>query len=138
MPQNTAPIFTLNPTAGWAALLAANIAKDGTGTVSTILTANASNGAFLTKISFEPAGTNVATIARIFLNNGLVNSTPANNTLIGQVELPATTLSESITTNLTAVQRAFNIAMPAGYKINVVLATAVAAGWHITAFGGDY
>ena len=40
MPQNTAPIFTLNPTAGWAALLAANIAKDGTGTVSTILTAD--------------------------------------------------------------------------------------------------
>ena len=138
MPQNTAPIFTLNPTAGWAALLTANIAKDGTGTVSTILTANASNGAFLSRITFEPAGTNVSTIARIFMNNGLVNSTPANNTLIGQVELPATTLSESITTNLTEVQRAFLVAIPAGYKINVVLATAVAAGWHITAFGGDY
>lgn len=138
MPQNTAPIFTLNPTAGWAALLTANAAKDGTGTVSTIMTANASNGAFLSRITFEPVGTNVATIARIFLNNGAVNSTPANNTLIAQINLPATTLSETSTLNLTPMQQSFNIAIPPGYKINVVLATAVAAGWHITAFGGDY
>ena len=138
MAGNAAPIFSKIATAAWAAITAANTAKDGTGTVSTIMTADATNGSFLHKIVLEPAGTNVATIARVFLNNGATNATAANNTLIGQIGLAATTLSEVAVATLTPMERVFNIPIPPGYKINVVLATAVAAGWAITAISGDY
>jgi hypothetical protein len=120
-------------------LAAANIAKDGTGTVTTIATGNnAGNNAgnFLQKLIARPLGTNVATVLRVFINNGGVNSTAANNTLIAEMTLPATTLSE------VAAQPAFelplNFALPPGYKINCTLGTAVAAGYQLSVVGGQY
>ena len=135
---NTAPIFSKVGRAAWAAITAANTAKDGTGTVATIMTADAVEGGFLHKIIVEPSGTNVASIVRVFMNNGLTSATPANNTLIAQIGLPAATLSEVAVATMTPVERVFNIPVPPGYKINVVLATAVAAGWHATSISGDY
>lgn len=135
---NFAPIFTRVPRSAWAALTAANTAKDGTGTVATILTADAVEGGFLHKIVLEPSGTNVATIARVFLNNGASNAVAANNSLIAQIGLPATTLSETAVAGMTPVERVFNIPIPPGFRVNVVLSTAVAAGWHVTAIAGDY
>ena len=135
---NTAPIFSKVARAAWAAITAANIAKDGTGTVAVIMTADAVEGGFLHKIIVEPAGTNVATVLRVFMNNGATNVTAANNTLIAQIGLPASTLSETAVATMTPVERVFNIPVPPGYRINVVLATAVAAGWHVTAIAGDY
>ena len=135
---NTAPIFSRVARAAWAAITAANTAKDGTGTVATIMTADAVEGGFLHKIICEPAGTNVATIVRVFINNGSTNATAANNTLVAQIGLPASTLSEVAVATMTPMERVFNIPVPPGYKINVVLATAAAAGWHVTAIAGDY
>ena len=135
---NFAPIFTLVPRSAFATLTAANIAKDGTGTTSLVMTASATEGGNLGSIVCEPVGTNVATILRVFLNNGLTPATAANNSLIGQISLPATTLSETTTATMQAVERAFNRPIPPGYRIYVCLATAVAAGWQITAFSGDY
>ena len=135
---NTAPIFSRVGSALWSAITAANTAKDGTGTVATIMIADAASGGSLHKIICEPSGTNVNTVLRVFLNNGLTNATPANNTLIAQIGLPASTLSETSVATMTPVERVFNIPVPPGHKINVVLATAVAAGWHATAISGDY
>ena len=135
---NTAPIFSKIARAAWAAITAANTAKDGTGTVAVIMTADAVEGGFLHKIIVEPAGTNVATVLRVFMNNGLTNATAANNTLIAQIGLPASTLSETAVATMTPVERVFNIPVPPGHRINVVLSTAVAAGWHVTAISGDY
>ena len=75
----------------------ANTAKDGTGTVTTVATGNnAGNNAgnFVQKLIARPLGTNIATVLRVFINNGGVNTTAANNSLIAELTLPATTLSE--------------------------------------------
>ena len=138
MPANTQPIFSLLPDNQWAVadLTAANTAKDGTGTVTTVFTADASNGGRVEKIIARPLGTNVATVLRVFENNGASNATRANNTLIAEMTLPATSLSE------VAAQPAYelplNLPLNPGHKINCVIGTAVAAGFALTAIGSKY
>ena len=141
MPANTQPIFSALGSIQWGALAitAANTAKDGTGAVTTIATGNNagnSAGNFVQKLIARPLGTNVATVLRVFINNGSVNTTAANNALIGELTLPATTLTE-ISAQADYVLP-LNFALPAGYKINVTLGTAVAAGYQISAIGGQY
>jgi len=135
---NFAPIFTRVPRSAWAVQTAANIAKDGTGVTALVMSADAVEGAYLLSINCEPLGTNVATILRVFLNNGLTPATAANNILIGQINLPATTLSETSTATMQGVARVFNMPVPPGYKVFVCLATAVVAGWAIQTVSGDY
>jgi hypothetical protein len=137
MAINTQPIFSKQGAIQWApaALTTANIAKDGTGTVATLFTAGA-DGAFVQRLVARSLGTNVATVLRIFINNGGVNTTAANNTLIAEMTLPATTLSE------VAAQPPYelplNFALPAGYKLNATIGTAVAAGYQVSVLGGTY
>lgn len=138
MAQNTAPVFTNVPHVEWgaSALTAANTAKDGTGTVLTCFTADATDGSFVQRIRFRAAGTNVATVARVFINNGSTNATAANNILWDEITLSATTLSE--TSALSTYELPLNFALQAGYKVNVALGTAVSAGYYISVIGGDY
>lgn len=137
MVANTAPIFSKQAHASWVnGITAANTAKDGTGTVDTIFTADATNGSFLQKLIIRPRGTNVATVIRVFINNGATNTTASNNALIGEVTLPATTNTE--TAAIQGTEISFNLPIPAGYKINVTLGTAVAGGYAVTAIAGDY
>ena len=145
MAANTAPIYTLVPTVQWGAtdgnggsagsLKTANTAKDGTGTVLTVFTAGA-EGSYVQEISARAAGTNVASVLRVFLNNGSSNATLANNILIAEMALPATTLTEvaALADYTIQIQRA----IPAGYVLNVTLGTTVAAGYFVSCFGGNY
>ena len=141
MAANTSPIFSNLGAIQWApaSVVAANTAKDGTGTVSTIFTGNATGNAagnFVQKLIARPLGTNVATVLRVFINNGAANTTAANNSLLAELSLPATSLSE------VAAQPDFvlplNFALPAGFKINCTLGTAVAAGFQVSVVGGQY
>lgn len=137
MPANTQPIFSRLGDVQWnTAITAANTAMDGTGTVVTVFTADATNGGYVNYIKFKAAGTNVATVARIFVNNGSTNATAANNALIGEVTLAATTGSNS--SGLTEYTYPLNFALPPGYKINVALGTAVVSGWIPSVVGGKY
>jgi hypothetical protein len=141
MPANTNPIFSAKGAIQWspAILIAANTAKDGTGTVATIFTGNNignNAGNFVQKLIARALGTNVATVLRVFINNGSVNTTAANNSLIAEITLPATTLSEVAAQPDFVLP--FNLAIPAGYKLNATLGTAVAAGFALTAVGGEY
>ena len=137
MPGNTSPIFSKVARVEWAGgITAANSAKDGTGTVETVFTADATNGSYLQKLGVRPRGSNVASVLRVFLNNGSSNATAANNVLIAEVSLPATTLSEVAA--LSGNEVALNIPVPPGYRVNVTLGTAVAGGYAVTGFGGDY
>lgn len=137
MPANTNPIFTLTPDVAWGttAITTANTAKDGTGTVLTVFTAGA-NGSYVQRVRFRPSGTSVQTVARLFINNGSTNATAANNILFDEITLSAITVSE------TAAQPSFeiplNFALPAGYKLNITIGTTVAAGFYVSAIGGDY
>jgi hypothetical protein len=137
MAINTTPIFSKKGEIQWppAALLAANTAKDGTGTVATAFTAGA-DGSFVQKIVARSLGTNVATVLRIFTNNGGVNSVASNNSLVAEMTLPATTLTEIAAQ--PPYELALNFALPAGYRVLCTLGTAVAAGHDVTVFGGSY
>jgi len=59
-----------------------------------------------------------------------------NNTLIGEVSLPATT---AIATAATVdIDYTLNIALPPSNRLLIGIGTAVAAGWFATAIGGAY
>lgn len=135
MPANTVPIYPLTPKPSWATAITANNTYTGTGTVNIPFTAGA-NGAYVSAIKLKPRGTNVASVARFFLNNGADNNTDANNALIGEISLPATTAIA--TAALIELALPLNIPIPAGYRILFVLGTAVAAGWDATVIAGDY
>lgn len=144
MAANTVPIFSKAGQISWgpALLQTANTAKDGTGTVVTFFTAGADGGR-VEKIRAKAAGTNVATVLRIFINNGGANSTPANNILYAEKTIAATTLSEAaalLTNELpdTTDTTAFPIVLPAGYKIIATIGTTVAAGLYLSAVGSSY
>ena len=137
MPANTAPIFSNVPHNEWAPVFtAANTAKDGTGTVNTVFTANALNGSYLQKLIVRPLGTNVASVLRVFLNNGATNATAANNVLIAELGLVATTNTEVAA--IAGYELPINLPLSPGDKINVTLGTAVAGGYAVSAHGGDY
>jgi hypothetical protein len=138
MPANNSPIFSRLGDIQWAAaaITTANTAKDGTGTVTTVFTADASNGGFVQKLVSRSLGTNVASVLRVFINNGSANTTAANNALIAEMTLPATTLSEVAA--LPDFSLPLNLALPAGYKLNCTLGTTVAAAHQLTAVGGKY
>ena len=135
---NTQPIFSSLGDIQWGTtvLTTLNTAKDGTGTVLDVFTADATNGGFVQRIRFRSAGTNIATVARVFINNGSANSTPANNILYDEITLAATTLSEVAA--LAVYELPLNFALPPGYKLNVTLGTTVAAGYYVSVIGGKY
>jgi hypothetical protein len=144
MAANTIPIYSKQGQIEWNATLvtAANTAKDGTGTVATLFTAGA-DGARVERIRARAAGTNVATVLRIFINNGGSNAVAANNILYADKTLAATTASEVASLALnelpdTTDTTAFPIVLPPGYKIIATLGTAVAAGYYLSAVGSSY
>lgn len=145
MPANLDPIYPITQKVQWGTVTAANTAKDGTGTVVTVFTSGA-NGSKIDQIKVRALGTNVATVLRFFINNGSDNTVAINNSLIHEVTIAATALSEvaaladnDITILKNTVETNPPIPyLPAGYKINCTIGTAVAAGLQITVHGADY
>ncbi len=146
MPANTAPIFTLTPHISWGTvddnssatagpILTANTNMNGTSYVTSVFTAGP-NGSYVVKLVARAAGTNIASVLRVFINNGSSNGTAANNILHNEVTLPATTINAAAA--LQPIELQLNIALPAGYVINCTLGTAVAAGYYVSVYGGDY
>lgn len=144
MAANTAPIFTLTPdlsangtTGMGSALIAA--ANDVTGVNANnqlVFTAGA-DGSYVRRLQFKPLGTNVQTVARVFLNNGSDPTVAANNRFLDDILLPATTLSA--TAPIGPMQAmTLEFAIPAGWRLYAGIATAVAAGWVVTPIAGDY
>ena len=136
MPANTTPIFLLTPAVSWAPTgTSANTALDGTGTVATVFTAS-TNGSKIEKVVLEHLGSNVATVVRLFINNGSANSSAANNSLVKEIAMAANTLSQ--TAESTRVEIGLDLVLPASYKLNCTIGTAVATGIQVTAIGGHY
>lgn len=143
MAAGTAPIYTATPdvstngTTGNATTLTTATA-DYTGASanhSLVHTAGA-NGSYVRKIRFKAIGSNVASVARIYLNNGSTNGTGANNTFYGECSLPATTATNTAST--VDIDYPMEIALPASWRIYVGLGTTVAAGWVPVTVAGQY
>lgn len=147
MAQNTNPIFPLVPEVTWVSGTAATVGTPGqaantttdltSGTIyGPIFTAGAVEGSRLDFIKVRALGSNVQTVIRIWINNGAATTTAANNTLFLERTLFSTTASQ--TTELVDTSLSLNISLPAGYRVYATFGTAVAAGFHLTAVGGDY
>ena len=146
MPANTAPIFPLVAETSWVSGtaatagtpgLAANTTTDLTsGTIYGPIITGGTNGTRLDFIKSRALGTNIATVMRVWINNGSVTTTAANNTLYMERTISATTVSQ--TAEQPDIMIPLSIAIPSGYRIYATFGTAVAAGFHLTAIGGDY
>ena len=136
MAANTAPIYSAAPIVTWGTIATANTAKDGTGTVVTVFTADATNGGRVEKLKVRAQGTNTATVLRVFINNGATNATAANNSLYTEVTVPATTATEVAAQ--ADLEVPLGLSLPPGYKLNITIGTTVAAGLAVTAVGGKY
>jgi hypothetical protein len=142
MAANTVPIYSKAGQISGGVLTTANTAMDGTGTVLTVFTAGA-DGARIERVRSRARGTNVATVLRLFINNGGDNSDANNNELYAEKTIAATTASAVAALLLnelpdTIDTTAFPIVLPAGYRLLATIGTTVAAGLDITAIGSSY
>lgn len=143
MAANTDPIYSKTP----------DVTANGTTTMATaIVTATGdytgvsgnhqlvhtagSNGSYVRKLRFKATGTNTASVARIYLNNGSTNGTASNNIFYGELSLPSTTATNTAATS--DIDYPMEIALPASFRIYVGLGTTVAASWVCTAVAGQY
>ena len=135
---NTQPIYTASADTQWiGSATTANTTKDLTaGTAYLAFTASSTGGGYVQRMRFRALGTNVATVARVFINNGGVTGTTANNILWDEISLPAVTISE--VSALPTYELPLNFALPPSYRLFVTIATVVAAGYAITTIGGKY
>jgi hypothetical protein len=141
MPANNQPIFTRTPDVQWtvSAMTVANTTTDLTaGTIYLAFTADTTNGGYVQRVRFRALGTNSnATVARVWVNNGLTTATAANNALFDEITLPTTTVSQQAAQ--ANYELPLNFALPAGYGIYITLGTAPSsAGWDATVIGGKY
>lgn len=160
MAVTATPIFTQTPNAGamnaiLSTAMATTTAYDGTTAVGTAMalafTAGA-NGSRIDQIQMRFAstngaaasGTSAATVVRVWINNGSVNTTAGNNAFFGEVALPATSVAAASTTanqNYLILLPVGGLNLPAGYKIYAGL-TVAAGGTNIAiavnTVGGDY
>lgn len=137
MAANTAPIFTATPKS-WIlnAIATANTTTDLTsGTIYLLATAGA-NGARFDRIFLQPLGTNTASVARFWINNGSTTGTAANNSWFLDVSLPAAT--NSVVASIPAVIVELNLVVEAAFRLYLTLGTTVAAGLDSLVAGGNY
>jgi hypothetical protein len=144
MAGNTDPIFskagdvsTNNSTTVSQAILTAANDFTGAGANNVLVFTAGANGAYVQRLRLKAAGTNVASVMRIFINNGSIHTTAANNTFYGEIALPITT-SNAVGITAPDLDYPLNFALNASFTIWVGLGTTVAAGWFVTAIAGQY
>ena len=85
-------------------------------------------------------GTSAASVLRFWLNNGSVNTTATNNKFLGEIAMPAQTVTALATGTMPEYILTIGKSIPAGYKIYA--GSTVAAGgvlaFLIDTTGGDY
>lgn len=143
MAANTIPIYSKAGQIEWGTTLTtANTAMDGTGTVVILFTAGA-DGARIERIRSKALGSNVATVLRIFINNGSDPTVAENNMLYAEKTILATTASATaalLTNELpdSADLTAFPLVLPAGYRITATIGTTIASGLKVSVIGSSY
>jgi len=134
---NTQPIFTASADTQWSvSATTANTTKDLTSGTSYLVFTASDKGGYVQRMRFRSLGNNVATVARVFINNGGSTSTQANNVLWDEISLALTTVSE--TSALSTYEIPLNFALPPGYRLYVTLGQGLSAGYSITVIGGKY
>lgn len=149
MAANTSPIAILQPvnssdgTSTSTSVLGPTLTaafNDFTGVSAVVaFTANATEGGRIGALRLKPKGTNVATVLRIFINNGGAIGTAGNNQFYDEVGLPATTASATaplVTLEFPLGGNLRGLNLAPGFRVTVQLATAVAGGWQVVPVDG--
>lgn len=139
MAANIQPIYSRLADVQWATEIvqSANTTTTLTsGTIYPVFTADTTNGGYVQRIRFRPLGSNAATVARVWINNGGDTTVASNNSLWDEIAIALTTVSQ------TAAQATYelplNFPLPASYRLYVTLGTVVLAGFDVTVIGGKY
>lgn len=133
MAANTSPIFLKQPHVETAASgLNANTALDGSGTIVTVFTADATNGSKIEQVKVLHLGTNIASVLRFFVDHTGSGSWK----LIHEETMASNSLSQTAAS--VPVYVPLSLVMDAGTKLGITIGTAVASGYQVTAIGGDY
>jgi hypothetical protein len=145
MAANFNPIFTLTPdvsdnlTTGFGGVMT-TAAADWTGISANyqLIHTAGTNGSYIRRLRFKALGptNNVASVARIFINNGSVNTTATNNAFYGELSLPATTGTATAAT--VDLDYPMEFQLNPQFRIYVGLGTTVATGWVCTAIAAQY
>lgn len=138
MSGNIDPIYSKVGDIQWCTVATGNAATDGTGTAPVGFTADATNGGRVDRIKVRSLGTNVVTVIRCFMNNGSSAATPANNSLIGEITLAATTISQIASQPDAEFSLIVPVVLPPGYRLLFSTGTTIAAGAAITCYAGKY
>jgi hypothetical protein len=143
MAGNVNPIWSrrgqqsTNGTTGMAqSTTSTDTAYTGITNAQLVFTADATNGSWIERLRFKAVGTNAASNARVFINNGSTNGTATNNAFYGEISLPATTATNSAAT--IDLDYPMGFALMPGFRIYVVYTSTIAAGWVCVGIGGDY
>lgn len=145
MAGNAAPIYSaqgevaVNGVTTMPAVLQTAAADyTGIGVSNTLIfTSDATNGSYVQRIRGKALGTNVASVARVFLNNGAGNTASSlNNCFYGEFSLPATTAIATAAT--VEIDYNLNFALPPNFRLYIGLGTGVAAGWQFVCVAGNY
>jgi len=135
---NNQPIFSRIGDIQWANTVSVgNTATNiNVGTSYLVFTADNTSGGYVQRIRFRPLGSNIATVARVWINNAGATGTTANNVLFDEVSLAATTAAQ--TSALANTELPLNFALPLSYRLYVTLGTGVTAGYDVSVIGGKY
>lgn len=137
MVANTNPIFGLVLQTAWtSAITTADTSMTAPSTGGALIMTAGADGSFVRRVFVKSVGTNVVTVVRLFVNNGSALSTAANNALIKEMTLPATTATQVAA--LTDWEIPLNLMLKGGYKLYASIGTAIAAGVVVTAEYQDY
>jgi hypothetical protein len=140
--------FVQNQNIGKVTLLTADTSLTVPITAGAVLFTAGTNGSKLDSIKVRALGTNVASVLRIFVNDG-AGILATNFSLIDEIALPTSTASAIGSAQVADIKlfplnydNAGSGELPpylsAGQKIYASLGTTVAAGYAITAFGSDF
>jgi invasion protein IalB len=127
-------------------------AFDGTDTVGTALALGYTAGIngsrvdqckirFTSTNGATASGITNATVIRLFQNNNSVNTTATNNKFIGEISVPAQTVTALATGTMTEILYNLDLDIPASHRIYAGSTTAVggtACAFLVDITGGDY
>ena len=133
MASNTSPVFTKAPLISMAQISTANTARDGTGTIGTVMTGGA-DGFRVDSIRIHATVTTTAGMVRLFIDDGA-----ANIRLWREVIVTAITVGAAVAAFDAEIRNADGSALlnlPSGYILKA--STHNAETFNVIAFGGSY
>jgi len=124
------PIFAQAPRHAAVAISTANTNRDGSGTIGTVFTADATDGSGLTRIDICATGNTTAGVVRLFIHNG------STYFLWREILVGALTVSTTVAAFMRRIDLSPDLPLPAGWSLRA--ATHNAETFHVHAFGYDF